>query len=171
MTAKKSIGHSEDPKPLSAPLACAALVKPLIMGNSTVSMADTQRKFTVRRSAPGKGLGLFATETIREGEFVVEYVGEIITNEEADKRRTRYLFEIDEEHAIDGAMRENVARYMNHACKPNVEAEFEGGQIKFYALRTIQAGEELGYDYGEEYFDEFIKPYGCKCSSCSEVSS
>ena len=130
-------------------------------------MKDTQRKFKVKRSAPGMGLGLFATEKIEEGEFIVEYIGEIITAEEANKRLTRYLFEIDDDYTIDGATRENVARYMNHLCDPNVEAEIESGQIKFYALRDIEPGEELGYDYGEEYFDEFIKPYGCGCPSCA----
>ena len=103
-------------------------------------MKDTQRKFKVKRSAPGMGLGLFATEKIEEGEFIVEYIGEIITAEEANKRLTRYLFEIDDDYTIDGATRENVARYMNHLCDPNVEAEIESGQIKFYALRDIEPG-------------------------------
>lgn len=126
-------------------------------------MRKVQKKLRVRRSAPGMGLGLFADEPIRKGEFIIEYTGELITNEEADKRRTRYLFEIDERYTIDGATRSNLARYMNHFCKPNVEAEIEAGQINFYALRDIAVGEELGYDYGKEYTDEFIKPGTCRC--------
>ncbi len=127
-------------------------------------MVNTQHKFKIRRSAPGMGLGLFAVAPIRKGEFVIEYTGELISNEEADKRRhTKYLFEVDDHTTIDGAARSNAARYMNHFCKPNVEAEIEAGQINFYALRNIEAGEELGYDYGKEYIDEFIKPHGCKC--------
>lgn len=127
-------------------------------------MGNAQKKFKVKRSAPGMGLGLFAVESIKKGDFVIEYTGELISNEEADRRQhTRYLFEIDDENTIDGADRSNMARYMNHFCKPNVEAEIEAGQINFYALRNIEAGEELGYDYGKEYIDEFVKPKGCKC--------
>ena len=96
----------------------------------------------------------------------MEYIGEIISNAEADRRSTKYLFELDSKHVIDGVTRENTARYINHFCKPNVEAEVVRGQIKFFAMRNIKAGEELGYDYGTEYFDEFIAPQGCKCPAC-----
>lgn len=126
-------------------------------------MANIQKKVTVKRAAPGMGLGLYAAEPIRKGEFIIEYTGELISSEEADKRLTKYLFEIDDDYTIDGATRSNTARYMNHFCKPNVEAEIEAGEINFYARRDIEVGEELGYDYGKEYFDEFIKPHGCKC--------
>lgn len=128
-------------------------------------MSNTQKKVAVKRSAPGMGLGLYAAEDIKKGDFVIRYTGELISTEEADRRLTKYLFEIDDDYTIDGADRSNTARYMNHFCKPNVEAEIEAGQIHFYALRDIQAGEELGYDYGKEYVDEFIKPHGCKCPS------
>ncbi len=113
------------------------------------------------------GLGLFAMRTIKKGEFIVEYQGELISAVEAETRSTRYLFEIDDDYTIDGSTRDNIARYMNHLCEPNVEAEIEAGEIRFYALRDIQAGEELGYDYGKEYVDAFIKPHGCKCLQCS----
>lgn len=126
-------------------------------------MANIQKKVTVKRAAPGMGLGLYAAEPIRKGEFIIEYTGELISSEEADKRLTKYLFEIDDDYTIDGATRSNIARYMNHFCKPNVEAEIEAGEINFYARRDIEVGEELGYDYGKEYFDEFIKSHGCKC--------
>ena len=126
-------------------------------------MADTPKKYKVRRSAPGMGLGLFATAMISQGEFITVYRGELISAQEANRRSTRYLFEIDDNYTIDGAERSNVARYMNHFCEPNVEAEIEAGEIHFYALRDIELGEELGYDYGKEYFDEFIRPHGCQC--------
>ena len=112
------------------------------------------------------GLGLFAARAIQKDEHIIEYIGELISAAEADTRLTRYLFEIDEHVTVDGATRENTARYMNHFCEPNVEAEIDRGQIHFYALRDIEPGEELGYDYGKEYVDEFIKPYGCKCPAC-----
>lgn len=129
-------------------------------------MSKEKKIFKVKRSALGMGLGLFATRDIKKGEFIIEYLGELISAEEASKRLTRYLFEIDDDYTIDGADRKNVARYMNHFCDPNVEAEIEAGEIKFYAFKDIKEGEELGYDYGKEYVDEFIKPFGCKCPSC-----
>ena len=129
-------------------------------------MSDTQHTYTVKRSAPGMGLGLFATVPIKKGDFIIEYIGERITAKEADTRLTRYLFEIDDTHTIDGATRKNTARYINHFCKPNAEVEIEDGSINIYAIKNIKAGEEIGYDYGTEYVDEFIKPYGCKCPSC-----
>ncbi|MBF05511.1 hypothetical protein CL644_02280 [bacterium] len=130
-------------------------------------MGKEQRSFKVKRAAAGMGLGLFAMRTIKKGEFIVEYQGELISAVEAETRSTRYLFEIDDDYTIDGSTRDNIARYMNHLCEPNVEAEIEAGEIRFYALRDIQAGEELGYDYGKEYVDAFIKPHGCKCLQCS----
>ena len=132
-------------------------------------MQHRKKRFEVKRAAPGKGLGLFATEPIKKGEFVIEYVGEKITTEQADKRKSRYLFEIDDDYALDGKSRDNIARYTNHACKSNMIAYVEGGKIHFYAKRTIKLGEELALNYGKEYFEQFIKPHGCKCASCSEA--
>ena len=113
------------------------------------------------------GHGLFATESIKLGEFVIEYTGRKITAEFADKLQTRYLFEINKYWTIDGSVRTNIARYVNHCCDPNCEADIKKGRILFTAIRDIEKGEEFTIDYGEEYFDEFIKPYGCKCPSCA----
>lgn len=124
-----------------------------------------QQKLEVHRGC--SGLGLFASEPIPKGVFIVSYKGKVVPTKRADALKTRYLFEIDETYTIDGKQRDNIARYMNHFCDPNVEAEIEAGQVNFYALRNIEDGEELGYDYGEEYFDEFIKPVGCCCPNCS----
>lgn len=123
------------------------------------------KKVKVKRGV--SGLGLFANEFIRKGDHIIDYVGERITSEEADRRSTRYLFELDDDYTIDGSSRSNVARYVNHFCDPNVEAEvMDGRRIRLSALRDIFTGEELGYDYGEEYVAEFITPKGCKCPSC-----
>jgi len=112
------------------------------------------------------GLGLFATALITPGEYI-EYVGDIITSEAADAMKgARYLFEINSKWTINGAARENLARYVNHSCSPNCESIQTGKRIFIKALQHIQPGEELCYDYGEEYFDEFIRPIGCKCSAC-----
>ncbi len=124
----------------------------------------TKKKLKVKRSSAG--LGLFADEPIKKGEFVIEYIGEMLTREEADKKGGKYLFEISSCRTINGSRRENVARYINHSCKPNCEVDIKKGRIFIYALRNIKVGEELNYDYGKEYVDEYIKPHGCKCVPC-----
>lgn len=112
------------------------------------------------------GLGLFAVKTFQKGDFIVEYTGERISSEEADRRGGKYLFEVDRHITIDGKGRENTARYINHSCRPNCEAENDEGQIYIYSTQKIKKGEEIFYDYGKEYFDDFIKPIGCRCSVC-----
>ncbi|MAF59467.1 MAG: SET domain-containing protein [Candidatus Pacebacteria bacterium] len=120
----------------------------------------------VKKSKPGAGFGLFVTEPIKKGEFIIEYVGEIIPTKEADERGTRYLFDISTRRVVDGSPRYNLARYINHSCKPNCEPEIDGSHIYIYALRNIKEGEELGYDYGKEYFAEYLKGC-CKCGNCN----
>jgi len=111
------------------------------------------------------GLGLFTTKPIKRSQFIAEYAGKIISGEEADLKNSRYLFEISKNVVIDGGGRENIARYINHSCKPNCYAEIDGRRIYIYAKKLIPIGEELTYNYGKEYFNEFIKPYGCKCQN------
>jgi len=126
-------------------------------------------KFQVKKSRPGLGRGLFALHDIQKGEFIIEYTGRRISTAYADTLKTRYLFEIDQTWTIDGSETSNVARYINHACNPNSECEVEDGQIYIYATRNIKKGEEITIDYGDEYFDEFIRPIGCKCNTCSSI--
>lgn len=132
--------------------------------NTKMENSNTNEFFAVKRSH--SGLGLFAREHFAKGDFLLEYFGELISNEEADRRGGRYLFEINNAETIDGKSRDNLARYLNHACRPNVEAEIDDRQLFFYALTDIEAGEELVFDYGQEYFDEFIAPVGCRCQHC-----
>ena len=133
---------------------------------TTIDPVDSGR-FAVRSSRPGTGLGLFANAPIAKGDFILEYTGERIPTRIADELTTKYLFEIDSEWTIDGASRSNTARYINHDCHPNTEAEIsEDDRIEISAIRDIAAREELTIDYGDEYFDEFIRPSGCKCASC-----
>ncbi len=122
----------------------------------------------VKRSNIGAGLGLFAIEDIKKGDFIVEYTGEKITIDEADRRGGKYLFILSKKYAVDGSGRKNISRYINHSCQPNCEVEIDENdwKINIYARRNIKAGEELAYDYGKEYWDEYIKPYGCKCVKC-----
>ena len=130
--------------------------------------SKTTYPVVIKKSA--SGMGLFATGVIPKGVRVIEYTGERITTDEAQKRGGKYLFEINEKLTIDGKGRDNIARYINHACKPNGEMQNHKNRIFYYTKRTIQPGEELSFDYGQEYFDEFIKPHGCTCTSCQAKS-
>ena len=112
------------------------------------------------------GLGLFAGEPIKKGEFIIEYVGERISHEEADRRGGRYLFEINRKITIDGKARSNTARYINHSCVPNSEIEIKKERILVVALKPIPKGEELTYDYDTEYFNEYLKGK-CHCPKCT----
>jgi len=122
------------------------------------------KKYSIKRSSAG--LGLFAEVDFKKGDFVIEYTGEKIPNSVADHRNSKYIFALNSRYSIDGAGRKNLNRYINHSCRPNCEAVNNGRQIKIYAKRRIKAGEEFSYDYGQEYFDEYIKPFGCRCEKC-----
>jgi len=121
------------------------------------------KDFKVFRTGNGAGFGLKTLVPFKKGDFVIEYIGKKEKNKDVEFNTTKYLFEIDDKYTIDGSPRFNIARYINHSCDPNCEVEIEKGHINIYALRKIEPGEEITYDYGEEYFDEFIKPFGCKC--------
>jgi SET domain-containing protein len=112
------------------------------------------------------GRGLFAQETIPKGACVIEYVGRTLRGEEEYTSRSRYLFEVTKKKTIDGWDKRNTARYINHSCKPNCEITIHKKRVFVMAKRSIQPGEELGYDYGKSYFDSFLKPIGCRCPKC-----
>ena len=131
-------------------------------------MTDDNQPAAVRVKRSSAGLGLFAAEPIKKDQFIIEYTGERITEEEANRRGGKYLFEVTDTLTIDGTGRENAARYINHACKPNAEAEHDEDEDRIYirAKKNIAPGEEITYDYGTTYFKEYIEPHGCKCASC-----
>ena len=113
------------------------------------------------------GLGMFATAPIRKGAFIAEYTGRKLTSEAADKKwRSRYLFDLNKKWTIDGTPRSNVARYINHACRPNAEPFIYGGKIRIRAVKRIEPEQEITYNYGKDYFDLFITKKGCKCAAC-----
>jgi SET domain-containing protein len=128
-----------------------------------------QKPFRIARSPTG--LGLFATERIAKGALIVEYSGPRIPTKQARKREqtrgNKYMFEIDARRTIDGSGRDNLARYANHSCRPNAEAELVRGRMMLRAIKNIRAGEEITYDYGEDYVALFFTRNGCKCAACS----
>lgn len=120
--------------------------------------------YRVKRSSAG--LGLFAARDIVKGSWIIEYTGERITQDEANCRGGRYLFSLNDAYVIDGKARGNIARYINHACRPNAEAVIEDdAHIMIYAIKNIPAGTEITYDYGTEYVEEFIEGK-CQCAHC-----
>jgi uncharacterized protein len=118
------------------------------------------------------GLGLFATKAIKKGTKIVRYFGPLLDSKKKkdDAIENKYLFELDNRWTIDGSVRKNVARYINHACKPNAESDVRPRKRKVYirAIKNIEPGEEINYDYGTDYFKAYLKPIGCKCEACEK---
>lgn len=115
-----------------------------------------------------EGMGLFAGEDIKKGEMIIEYIGNIITTKEANDMATNeYLFEINTRRTIDGSPKWNIARYCNHACgdEANAESDIKKGRVFVIAVKDIKTGEEICYDYGEEFVKEHIAPHGCRCKA------
>ncbi len=119
---------------------------------------------TVRRSRAG--LGLFAATALKKGETIIEYIGKRIPSAVADTLNNSYIFTVNRKIDIDGSPRWNTARYANHSCRPNCESVIRRGRVFIVARKNIAPGEELTYDYGKDFFNEFIKPFGCKCVKC-----
>ncbi|MEO8123329.1 MAG: SET domain-containing protein-lysine N-methyltransferase [Burkholderiales bacterium] len=134
------------------------------------------RRIQVRRSGV-HGKGVFAVAPIAKGARVIEYLGEIITWREALRRHPHdptdpnhtFYFHIDDKHVIDASVSGNAARWINHACTPNCEADEVDGRVFVNALTDIAPGEELFYDYGlvidERYTKKLKKQFECRCGS------
>ena len=115
------------------------------------------------------GLGMFAIRPIKRNAYIATYRGPRLTNEESDRREARgaaYLFEVTKKVTIDGSPRWNVARYINHSCRPNAKPVGRNGGIVIVALRRIEPDEEIAYDYGKDYVWYFKQNGGCHCAHC-----
>ena len=109
------------------------------------------------------GQGLFAAEDIKKGIRIIQYIGEKISKDESRRRVAEgnaYIFAFNERYDIDGKTLKNKARYINHSCDPNCEAEITKRTIWIVAIRDIKEGEELSYNYGYD-----AKKYVCKCGA------
>ena len=139
-------------------------------------LADTHIR--VRHSVI-HGNGVFATRKIPAGARIIEYMGKRITEAQAEKRfgldldnpHHTFFFSLESGKLIDGGDQGNDARWINHACEPNCEAQEEKGRVYIHALRDIARGEELSYDYGlviEEKMSKALKEaYGCRCDTAA----
>jgi len=132
----------------------------------------------VRRSEI-HGAGVFAARRIRKGTRVIEYTGERVSHREADNRYAErderdnhtFLFIVDNHTVIDAGVDGNDARFINHSCAPNCETAIEDRRVFIYALRDIEPGEELAYDYQiqRERGDppDIEQIFGCHCGAAT----
>jgi hypothetical protein len=140
------------------------------------SGSSSNRRIQVRRSGV-HGKGVFALQDIAEGETLIEYVGEVISWDEAQDRHPHdpndpnhtFYFHVNEDKVIDALHGGNSSRWINHSCDPNCEADEQNERIFIKALRNIKAGEELNYDYGliidEPYTKKLLAEYPCWCGA------
>jgi SET domain-containing protein len=124
------------------------------------------------------GLGVHALKAFEAGECITELLGERITAEESDHRAEllpdtghTFFFSVDDDLVLDCAVNGNSARFINHHCDPNCEAIIEGDQVFIYALRDINVGQELTYDYNigwsvTEAAAELAQ-YACRCGAAT----
>jgi len=131
---------------------------------------SSNKPYRVGRSRTG--LGLFATKPIKNGAKIVRYFGPLLDSRKKkdDAIENKYLFELNGRWTIDGSVRQNIARYINHACKPNAESDVKPRKrrVVIRAIKNIEPGEEINYDYGTDYFKAYLKPIGCKCDACEK---
>ena len=130
----------------------------------------SNKPYRVGRSRTG--LGLFATKPIKKGAKIIRYFGPLLDSKKKkdDAIENKYLFELNGRWTIDGSVRKNIARYINHACKPNAESDVSPRKRKVVirAIKKIEPGEEINYDYGTDYFKAYLKPIGCRCAACEK---
>ncbi|XP_016518287.1 histone-lysine N-methyltransferase EHMT1 isoform X2 [Poecilia formosa] len=125
-----------------------------------------------------KGWGVRTLQDIPQGSFVCEYVGEIISEGEADTRQNdAYLFSLDDkpedQYCIDARFYGNISRFLNHMCEPNLFAcrvftthqDLRFPHIAFFASENVKAGEELGFNYGDHFWEVKAKLFSCECGS------
>jgi SET domain-containing protein len=146
------------------------------MSKSPQVQRPDPRRTQVRRSGV-HGKGVFALKAIAAGEHIMEYKGRVISwkqalrehpHDPADPNHTFY-FHVDDKHVIDGKVDGNSARWINHACEPNCQADEVEGRIFIRALRALQPGEELFFDYrlvlDGRHTPRLKRDYACRCGS------
>ena len=125
--------------------------------------------YKVKKSKIDKN-GLYASQDIKKGTKIIEYKGKIIssktsdTSPKFDNDKAIYLFNINKRFDLDGDFKFNTARLINHSCDPNCEVMGQGLKIWVFAMKDIKKDEELTYDYGFS-FDEDFRNFPCKCGS------
>ena len=138
--------------------------------------STSARRIQTRRSGV-HGKGVFAVRDIARGETIIEYIGEVISWDEAQDRHPHnpedpnhtFYFSLEDGRVIDALHGGNSSRWINHSCAPNCASEVDAGRVFIRALRNIAAGEELFYDYGlvidEPHTPELLQQYPCWCGA------
>lgn len=141
-----------------------------------IKVDELSLRLETRRSEV-HGTGVFALAEFAAGEQIIEYVGEVISMQEAIRRHPHdpkdpnhtFYFHLDDAHVIDGLYGGNASRWINHSCRPNCEPQENKGRIFIHALRPIWKGEELTFDYdlfSDEPMTEALKAkYACHCGA------
>jgi uncharacterized protein len=154
----------------------SAVPKPNLAPEKKSAAPNRGARIQTRRSGV-HGKGVFALQNLAEGEVLIEYVGEIISWDEALRRHPHdpndpnhtFYFHVDDKRVIDAKVGGNSSRWINHSCDPNCEADEDDGRVFIKALRNIKAGEELFYDYGliidEPYTPKLKAEYPCWCGA------
>ena len=135
-------------------------------------------KLWFKKKSGVHGNGLFASQNIKKGLKIIEYIGDKVTKREGDRRADKqlnkaiknqnngmvYIFELNKRYDIDGSIKYNHARLINHSCNPNCEVVIDNNEIWILAIKKIKKNAELSYNYGYAY-DEYYVDHICKCGS------
>jgi SET domain-containing protein len=134
---------------------------------------EKQKKLYLVRNSKIHGRGIFAAHDIAKGTRVVQYFGEKISKAESTRRaeargtkESVWIFELNQRYDLDGKIPNNPAKYINHSCNPNCEAENDHGQIWIQSIRDIKKGDELTYDYGFDMDTFWDHPCRCGSDNC-----
>lgn len=153
--------------------------QPAVKGAADQATGSAKGARTQVRDSGVHGKGVYAVRPIGAGERVLEYRGEIISWPEALARHPHdpsqpnhtFYFHLSDGHVIDGKHKGNSAKWINHSCEPNLEAEQRGDRVFLNALRDIEPGEELFFDYGlvldARITEKVRQDYACWCKTPS----
>ena len=136
------------------------------------------KKIWFKKKSRVHGSGLFASQNIKKGSQIIEYVGDKITKREGDRRADKqinkakkynkngmvYVFELNKRYDIDGDVPYNHARLINHSCNPNCEVVIDNNHLWISAIKNIKKNNELSYNYGYSYDTDYGE-HICKCGS------
>lgn len=121
------------------------------------------------KKSPIHGWGGFARTEIKKGKRIIEYIGKKITKEQSEKEledQNAYVFTVTDDFDLDGSVKWNPARYLNHSCNPNCESDIKKKRVWIYATKKIKKGQELTYNYGHDLDDYHERPCACGSKKC-----
>ena len=121
------------------------------------------------KKSPIHGWGGFARTEIRKGKRIIEYIGPNLTKKESEQELENlncYVFTVNDDFDLDGSVKWNPARYLNHSCKPNCESDVKKDRVWIYSTKKIKKGQELTYNYGHELEDYEDRPCACGAKGC-----